>query len=322
VAVALRDHAQVERFSREALPLLEEFHTPVPARAIEFYCGRSLLDRGRWAEARAVAARCDPSLPGELPVAASIEGLIRARQGEPDSAPLLERAWDEIWELVPAESARHQMIRLALVEAAWLRGDREAALAHLQAARASPATERFARAGSELALWGARLGVELGVPSGAPEPVRLELDGDWRAAIAAWRALQAPYEAALAALPGDERAAREALASLHRLGASAAARAFGRERVTRGARAARGPRRSTLANPAGLTRREQEVLEQVAGGATNAAVAGALHLSERTVAHHVAAILRKLGTTNRWAAVEHARAVGLLPQDRPPPGPT
>ena len=42
----------------------------------------------------------------------------------------------------------------------------------------------------------------------------------------------------------------------------------------------------------------------------------ALHLSERTVAHHVSAVLGKLGASNRLAAVEQARAKGLLPQDR------
>ena len=105
------------------------------------------------------------------------------------------------------------------------------------------------------------------------EPVRRELAGDWRGAIDAWRALDAPYEAALAALPGDQRAARDAMSALQRLGASAAARAFARDRALYGASALRGPRRSTLANAAGLTRREQEVLEHVAAGATNADIA-------------------------------------------------
>ena len=76
----------------------------------------------------------------------------------------------------------------------------------------------------------------------------------------------------------------------------------------------RGARRSTLAHPAGLTRREQEVLERLATGATNPAIAAALHLSERTVAHHVSAILAKLGAPTRVAAIERARRRGLLPQ--------
>jgi DNA-binding NarL/FixJ family response regulator len=151
-----------------------------------------------------------------------------------------------------------------------------------------------------------------------PEPLRRELAGDWRGAIRGWRNLQAPYEAALAALAGDERAARAAVGALHELGASAAARAFARHRGEAGARAPRGPRRSTRAHPAGLTRREQEVLEQLATGATNPAIAAALHVSERTIAHHVSAILAKLGAPTRLAAIEHARARGLLSEDRQP----
>jgi DNA-binding NarL/FixJ family response regulator len=113
------------------------------------------------------------------------------------------------------------------------------------------------------------------------------------------------------------------MVSLQRLGAVATARAFAREREARGAVSLRGPRRSTLANAAGLTRREQEVLHVLAGGATNPQIAAALHLSERTVAHHVSAILSKLGASTRTAAVENARAAGLLvAQDGPVESPT
>lgn len=63
------------------------------------------------------------------------------------------------------------------------------------------------------------------------------------------------------------------------------------------------------------------MLAQLSRGATNAGIADALHLSERTVAHHVSAILGKLGAPTRTAAVEAARSVGLL-KDGPAPGPT
>jgi DNA-binding CsgD family transcriptional regulator/type II secretory pathway predicted ATPase ExeA len=313
VAVALREHDRVDQVAAEAVPLLEEWQiSPLPITAIRFFRARSLLDRGRWDEALAIAGLRERWWQGEYSVACAIEGLIRARRGETGADRLLEQAWSEIVGMVSTESARHGMIRLARVEAAWLADDRPAALAELAAARDSSAVPRFARSGGELALWGARLGVELEVPLGAPKPVLLEIEGDWRRAIAAWRELAAPYEAALAAMAGDDRAARQAMATLHKLGATGAARAFARARAARGGRTARGPRRSTLANPAGLTRREQEVLQALGTGASNAAIAAALHLSERTVAHHVSAILSKLGAPNRHLAIEQARRRGLL----------
>ncbi len=315
VAVAMREHATVDQVAAEAIPLLEELSVSrLPITAIRFARARSLLDRGRWDEALALAVTRARWWMGEYPVACAIEGLIRARRGDRCAQDLLDQAWAAILELVAAESARHGMIRLALVEGAWLRDDRATATRVLQAARDSPATARFARSGGELALWGARLGVELEAPAGAIEPIRLELGGDWRGAIDAWRERQAPYEAALAAIRGDARAAREAMAALQRLGATASAKAFSRERAAQGARAARGPRRSTLANPGGLTRREQQVLEILATGASNAEIASRLHLSERTVAHHVSAILGKLEARHRHAALEQARKRGLLPR--------
>jgi DNA-binding CsgD family transcriptional regulator len=172
-------------------------------------------------------------------------------------------------------------------------------------------------------LWALRCGVLLEpLPLGAPEALRLELAGDVRGAQQEWQRLEAPYDHALAALAGPDREAREAMAALQRLGADAAARALSRERARRGLRAPRGARRSTLANTAGLTRREQDVLLELAHGSTNHEIARTLHLSERTVAHHVSAILAKLDAPSRMTAVDAGRRAGLIPQDGPAAGQT
>ena len=87
------------------------------------------------------------------------------------------------------------------------------------------------------------------------------------------------------------------------LGATAMAQRIRRQLRQRGARdIPRGPRSTTTATPAGLTRREVDVLDLVAGGLTNREIAARLHLSPRTVGHHVAAILRKLGVKTRTEA--------------------
>jgi len=320
VASLLRRHASADEHAREAWGLLEGHQTPIPGNVVALFRARSLLDRGRWDDALAVVGRPGRHWAGETPVARVIEGTVRARRGEAGAGRLIAEAGEELRDL--PEGSRHEMVRVALMETAWLEGDLSAAARHLRAARESPAAGRFARPAAELALWARRCGLRFEAPPHPPEPVRLELDGDWRRAVAAWHEAEAPYEAALAALPGDDRAARTALATLGALGARGAARALARARAAAGVRVPRGPRRSTRSHPAGLTRREQEVLERLATGATNASIADTLHLSERTVAHHVSAILAKLGAANRLVAVERARNRGLLAQDGPHPAPS
>ena len=92
---------------------------------------------------------------------------------------------------------------------------------------------------------------------------------------------------------------RRAVAIFEELGARpAAARAIARLR-TLGVRELpplrRGPQATTRANPAGLTRREAEVLALVAAGLRNAEIAERLYLTPKTVSHHLSAIYAKLG---------------------------
>jgi LuxR family transcriptional regulator, maltose regulon positive regulatory protein len=61
-----------------------------------------------------------------------------------------------------------------------------------------------------------------------------------------------------------------------------------------------------------LSARELEVLAEVAAGASNRAIAGALFISEATVKSHLTRILRKLGASSRTQAVARARELRLL----------
>jgi len=66
----------------------------------------------------------------------------------------------------------------------------------------------------------------------------------------------------------------------------------------------------TLAEP--LTAREVEVLELLAEGLPNKAIATALGVSDQTVKFHVASISGKLGAANRTDAVRRAVRLGLI----------
>ena len=156
---------------------------------------------------------------------------------------------------------------------------------------------------------------------------RTRLDGDadpaaWAAAVDASRELAMAYhlayaqarhgEAIVAAGGERDRAADELLL------AHGAARSFGalplRELVERIARRARIPVGADPAtgNAFGLTRREREVLDLVAQGASNRSIAAALFISEKTASVHVSNIIRKLSVSNRGEAASVAYRAGLV----------
>jgi DNA-binding NarL/FixJ family response regulator len=128
-----------------------------------------------------------------------------------------------------------------------------------------------------------------------------------RAAATAWNELDAPYEVArtrvlladayrqLDDVDAAEREAISARACFERLGVRAAT--------------------DDAVDVAthGLSPRELEVLELVAGGLTNREIAGGLFLSEKTVARHLSNIFTKLGVSSRAAATAYAYEHGLIP---------
>jgi DNA-binding NarL/FixJ family response regulator len=162
-------------------------------------------------------------------------------------------------------------------------------------------------------VWRHRAGLDGGDPAGLPEPYRLEITGDAEAAARWWQERGCAYEAALA-LAGtvDPAALRRALDLLHELGARPAAAVVARRLRALGEHGVRrGPRPATAASPAGLTRRETQVLRLMAAGLSNTEIAARLVLSGRTVDNHVAAILRKLGVPTRGQAAAQAETLGL-----------
>lgn len=78
-------------------------------------------------------------------------------------------------------------------------------------------------------------------------------------------------------------------------------------------RTTRGPYRATRGDPQGLTPRERCVFGLVLLGLSNRAIARRLCRSERTVEHHVTALLSKLGIASR------SELASVAPEEWVPP---
>lgn len=288
----------------------------LPSHAYNLLVHRSLLAlrRGDWAdaEARLEALVDQDDDPGMLAGHSRPPyGRLLARRGVAGAGQLLALAW---------ERALRQRSLLclayagtALVEHAWLadRPDRAATVLEGWARHARRPSAEPVHA--EILRYAARAGLTVEAFPGCPEPWAAGLRGDWRAAATGWEQVGDPYEQALELADSREPGPTlEALRVLEDLGAHAAVR-WVRQRL-RELGVTRVPRRPTAvtrAHPAGLTRRQADVLALIADGLTNAEIADRLVLSVRTVDTHVAAILDRLGVRSRREAATVARTLDL-----------
>jgi DNA-binding CsgD family transcriptional regulator len=293
-------------------------------RGLDFCTGRGLdlwglymldsraeaeLQRGRFAEAVQAAELVVRNRGSNVPrfKALVVISLVRARRGDPDVWPLLDdaraiaTAVGELQFIAPVSAAR--------AEAAWLEGNLGAVRAETDGAFGLAIERRAGRYLGELATWRRRAGLHDELPVGVAPPWAAELAEDHVRAARIWTELGCPYDAAIALSGADsDQALRDSLAELQKLGAKAAVSIVSRRLREQGARSLpRGPRESTRDNQYHLTAREVQVAILVSQGLRDSEIAKRLFLSEKTVNHHVSAILHKLGVSSRTQAAAQFR---------------
>lgn len=315
VSSAVREHLPevAKRYVPEGIAYCELHEVQEHLTYIRAYSAYFELNRGQWDAAARVATELlehhSPAITQRLP-ALIVLALVRKRRGDPGVDPLLDEA--ARLALPTGELQRIGRVAAARAEVAWYRGD-QARVAQEAAIGLKAAGHRDRWIHGVLFYWARRVDPALDVPADLAEPYTLMIAGDWEGAAAAWQQLGAPYERALALADGPEEALRESLAILEPLGAGPLA-AIVRQRLRElGVRGIpRGPRPSTRENPAGLTAREAQVLALLVEGHTNTELALRLHISARTVDHHVSSILQKLDVHSRTEAVAAAFGLGIV----------
>jgi DNA-binding CsgD family transcriptional regulator len=310
-AVRRRDWAAADRWLEEGLGYAAERDLDSRRLYLLGWRAAAALERARWDEAAADAESVlrHPYARLSRVWALIALGIVRARRGDPEVWPPL----DEALELTVGEAPQKLVpLGVARAEAAYLGGDPGRALTETRDVPVSALVDRWMA--GKLAVWRRRLGAEPETTGPLPEPYELELAGDNAAAAAAWDLLESPFDAAMAlAGSDDEDDLRRSHERLLALGSRPAAAIVARRLRERGARGlARGPHRTTQEHPAGLTRRERDVLALVAEGLTNAEIATRLVISEKTVGHHVSAVLSKLRVGSRYEAAKLVDSRGRL----------
>ncbi|WP_374380521.1 AAA family ATPase [Dongia sp.] len=308
----------VDDYLAQGIPFCESFDLDAWGRYMKTVRAIMNLERGQWdlaAEDAEAVVRHPLTAPISKIPALTVLGLLRARRGEAGADEYLEDARQMA--LPTGEMQRIGFVTLARAESAWLQGrlpdmaDELAETWQLAIAQPEPWMN------GALAMWRRRLDPECEDCSSSAGLFLEQMLGRSAAAAEGWAARGCIYLQAAALVDSDnEDDLRTALNLADELGAAPLAGMLRRKLRAGGARAVkRGAQARHRQNPFGLTTRELGVLAHLAEGRRNAEIAGRLFVSEKTVDHHVSAILGKLDVRSRGEAAALAARLGLVSTD-------
>ena len=290
---------EVEKLTDEAVQLCDSHgHAMLrwPHRST-----RALLAAGR-GDREATRAITDELLQWAVPRKAKflVAAAVQARVLDSLAGGDFERAYQEACAISPAGTIAshvpHAMwVVMDLAEAAVRTGRREAAAAHVEAAREA----NLGMISSRLAL----------LTEGAAGIAAIELDGSFEKALAIPDAELWAFDLARVELVYGERLRRAKETARARTHLAAALDAFERMGARPWAQRASNELRATgitighpdVAGPEALTPHQLEIAQLAAAGLSNKEIGGRLFLSHRTVGTHLHQIFPKLGITSRAA---------------------
>jgi DNA-binding CsgD family transcriptional regulator/tetratricopeptide (TPR) repeat protein len=298
-----RDYLQrtIDAARRREMRHPESFALASLARVSEF--------AGEWEQAEDLideVGEGDPRLLAKMTVTPLL-GVLAARRGESTARDTILQTWE-----MTRGTHRSTPSAAAFAEYAWITGDDSIPIDEFVAVIERDASNGLTFEAGQVAFWVWKLGRLDAAPNGIADPYRLSIEGRAEEAAELWDELGLPYEAAMARSGGSFEDRLAALEVVEALGATAVAAKLRQGLRADGVKVPRGKAATTRKNRAGLTARQNEVLQLLGEGLSNPAIADRLFVSSRTVENHVAAVLRKLEAPNREMAVRVAAEQGLL----------
>ncbi|AYD03541.1 AAA family ATPase [Neorhizobium sp. NCHU2750] len=329
-----RDFAKAEKLIVEGTALCVQYDLDAAAHYLLGRHAQLRMEQGRFREAETIAdgVIAKDGFPRVMHLPAlAVLGRVKLRLGQAEGLTALNQALEE--GLFTGEPQRIIPVRLALLEAAWLHENGDAARENMNAVLALGTETMSSWDLGEFLVWCRRCALaspDIKLEEKLPAPRAAELAGDFERAADLWVALEQPYEAALSLLQAGENDARRMLPRAVRLLDELEARqaaVFARRLALRfglaGAmpRRRRGPYASARQHPLGLTRSEQNVLKFLVQGLSNKEIARKVTRSLRTVEHQVSSVLAKFNAGNRlevllrvrnepWLVEQHADGGG------------
>jgi DNA-binding CsgD family transcriptional regulator len=313
-SIQSKDYAFAEEMSDKGIQHCTERSMDSWAAYMLSCKARLLLEAGQWEQAYTIANKLiiSKGYPSIITTQAlTVMATIKMRRGDTDVLPLLLEASDQA--IKAMELQRVVPVVAALLEYEWLMGQRYIEKEMLDSAIQLLSNTDVEQYGQEVAFWLIKIQKSNHPNKGFYETYVISDAKVGLDITVQWQQAGRKYEHAINLFEGNTSDKKIAISTINSLGATRVYEKMKLEMRTSGIRSIpRGMRKSTLENPANLTRRELDILFLLKESLQNKEIAERLFISAKTVDHHISSILFKLDAKSRAKAVTEAMRLEIL----------